>query len=322
MNVAIVGHTNDQFDEGVRIVTKLISYYLNKDDNINSIAVDINSFSSISKIFKFKPSIIHFVLTPTLSGLIIAKLISIINWRARTVISAVHPSIPKNSFLNLLRPDLTLVQSVQSEELFKYLGFETKFFPNGVDLCKFHSVDEEIKLKLRKSYGINSNKFILLHLASLTKERNLDIFTELQKKDDFQVLIIGRDHENYDKSVVADLEEAGCFVWIKHFSNIEEIYQLSDCYIFPTNNPKACIETPLSVLEAMACNLPVITTKFGALTRIFKESGGFFFVESDNYDKVIDKIRNFNETNTNEMVSHYSWEKLITELISIYKNLK
>ena len=63
--------------------------------------------------------------------------------------------------------------------------------------------------------------------------------------------------------------------------NIEEVYALSDCYVFPTPpmNKINSIEIPLSVLEAMACNLSVITTKFGALPKVFEEGDGLIFVD-------------------------------------------
>ena len=108
-------------------------------------------------------------------------------------------------------------------------------------------------------------------MASMQKERNLDIFKTIQKDDGYQVVIVGRETEIADKQLMRELQEAGCLVWIKHFSNIEDIYNLADCYVFPTIQEKACIESPLSVLEAMACNLPVVTTRFGALASIFGE---------------------------------------------------
>jgi len=56
----------------------------------------------------------------------------------------------------------------------------------------------------------------------------------------------------------------------RYIKKIEEIYQLSDCYIFPITFEGGGISILLSVLEAMACNLPVVTTKFGGLPAIFK----------------------------------------------------
>ena len=122
--------------------------------------------------------------------------------------------------------------------------------------------------------------------------------------------------------LVKELQGAGCLVWIKHFDRIEEIYHISDCYVFPTLEPKACIETPLSVLEAMACNLPVVTTRFGALTRAFKEGDGFAFVDDvAGIPGAIDRVRQSGTVRTRAMVLPYSNEEMARQLIDIYKKV-
>ena len=160
-------------------------------------------------------------------------------------------------------------------------------------------------------------------MASMQKERNLDIFKTIQKDDGYQVVIVGRETEIADKQLMRELQEAGCLVWIKHFSNIEDIYNLADCYVFPTIQEKACIESPLSVLEAMACNLPVVTTRFGALASIFGEGSGLFFAEHvEHMPRILDAIKNGRPTvETRHMVARYSWDNLTENLVEIYEEL-
>ena len=54
---------------------------------------------------------------------------------------------------------------------------------------------------------------------------------------------------------------------MSYIPEVEDIYRLSDLYLFLAESDTAAIEVPLSVLEAMACNLPVICTPFGGLLR-------------------------------------------------------
>jgi glycosyltransferase involved in cell wall biosynthesis len=67
-----------------------------------------------------------------------------------------------------------------------------------------------------------------------------------------------------------------------YLSKVEEIYQAADVYVFPVQDDGSAIATPMSVLEAMACNLPVITTRFGALPRLFPNEGsGLVYINNE-----------------------------------------
>jgi len=44
---------------------------------------------------------------------------------------------------------------------------------------------------------------------------------------------------------------------------------------------QAAVGIPLSVLEAMSCNLPVVTTRFGGLPQMLLRGSGLFFAEHE-----------------------------------------
>lgn len=322
MKVCLIGHLSGSLDEGVRNVGKYLGTELERQ-GIELKKVKISSVSEWKSIRRFRPDIIHFVLTPTAIGIITAKLITNVYPEAKTVFSAVHPSVPRSQLLKQFKPDLILTQAKESEQLFKAIGFNTRFFPNGVDVNKFKPTPRESRERLREKFEIPDQSFIVLHLASMTRGRNLNIFKKIQKQDGVQVLIVGREGEAMDKRLLLELQEAGCLVWVKHFSHVEDIYNLSDCYIFPTTQKNACIETPLSVLEAMACNLPVITTRFGTLPRLFTEGSGLFFAEKEKHVlEILEVIKNRGlKVETRGLVLPHSWDSLSKDLVEIYKGL-
>lgn len=324
MKVAIVGHF-EKIDEGTRIVARSISKKL-EEQGVEVERIDITSKKSFLELRRFKPDIIHYILSPTMGGLVVSKILSFSWSGAKTIISAVHSAVPRRRFLSLFKPDLVMVQSEESEKVYEDLGFRTIFFPNGVDVSKFKPVSEEEKLGLREKYELPRDKFIILHLATMKRERNLEIFKKLKREfDNVGIVLVGRDTEkDIDWGLVKELEAVGCTVWIKHFPSIEEIYNLADCYVFPTIDKTASIETPLSVLEAMACNLPVITTKFGALPRMFKEGNGLFFIEKDeDLFRIVNNIKKKSnmKIRTREKVLLYSWENITKKLVGIYGEL-
>lgn len=323
MKVCLVSHFVDNPDEGVRTVAKTMSKLFDKF-GIEHKCINITNLRVIKEIYEYDPDIVHYVLSPSLPGYIMGNLISYLLPKSKTVFSAIHSSIPKLKILSIFKPDLVYVQSYKSEEIFSCLGVDTLFLPNGVDINKFRPCNALEKIELRKKYDMPINKFIILHLASMKTGRNLDVFKDLQKHEQYQVLIIGRESEDLNDDLYTELINCGCMVILKYYSNIQEIYNLSDCYVFPTLDPKYCIETPLSVLEAMACNLPVISTRFGSLERLFKKNGnGLVFIDSkSDILKYATLIQNNSiHINTRDLIMPYSWDIIGETLVKSYANL-
>ena len=105
-----------------------------------------------------------------------------------------------------------------------------------------------------------------------------------------------------------------------YVANIEEIYQLADVYFFPVLNERNCISVPLSVLEAAACNLPIVCTDFGELKQ-FKGKDGFFFIDSFEPENINNLIRKAlqSKADTRSCVLEYDWEKAASQIMQIVK---
>jgi glycosyltransferase involved in cell wall biosynthesis len=73
----------------------------------------------------------------------------------------------------------------------------------------------------------------------------------------------------------------------------------------------------------MSCDIPTITTRFGALPRLFNDADDVFFVDNDDeIDQAIERIKTGTvRKKPREAVLRYSW-KLVTErLVHIYERL-
>ena len=322
MKICLVGHYTERPDEGVRKLAFCLARELARRFEVMTL--------SISKPFSwgrsraFSPDIIHYILCPTTAGLAAAKFLSLLCPKAKTIVSAPQPAyLPRGKWMSFLKPNLVLIQSCQSEDMFRSLGYKTRFLPNGVDVEKFVPVTAEKKQELRQKYGIKEGEFIILHIASLKRGRNLEMLKKLQSEGHNQVLIIGRTGEHRDEELGYELEQAGCLVRKEYLPNIEEIYALSDCYVFPTVDRRYCIEMPLSVLEAMSCNLPVVTTPFEALPRAFEEGDGFIFAQQESdFLGAVERVKKGDMLiKTGEKVLPYSWEWVTEELGIIYQDL-
>ena len=326
MNIFILSNIGKALDEGQRNVATHLSNELSKRHNVYHVNARENVFSKKfwKTLKRSEPDIIHIFLRPNISTFIYGKILKGLCRGAKTVISALQP--PLNPYLAeaiipFLKPDLVLTLSDDTARLFASLGCNTAFLDCGVNSQKFVPVDEEKKRALRKKYGIEKDKFVILHVGSITAGRNLLDMVDIQNnKDNNQILVVTNTTFTPDSRVYKELKESGCIILQEYFEHIEEIYQLADCYLFPTLNKSACIELPLSILEAMACNLPVITTRFGALPRVFSEGEGLRFIDNkDDIHLALKKIKyQAISIKTREKVISHTWEKVARNLERIY----
>lgn len=330
MKLCLIGVFSGDLDEGYKNIASNISHALSEKYDVHT--VDTNSIFSLdtwNQIKEFKPDIIHYFTAPTFSSFIILKLFKM--WCKRDVklvISALNPYCLKLSripflkvILSLFKPDIILTQCTDAQYLFEHIGMNTTFLPNGVDIDRFISVKNERKIELRKKYGIKQEQFVILHVGHIRETRGIKLLNKIQNDDEInQVIIIGSSYFKINKPIYNDLQDGGCLIWMQFFKNIEEIYALTDCYVFPTPLGES-IFMPLSVLEAMSCNIPVISTKFEGLVDNFEEDKDLmFFTHTEDLNDKIEYIKNTHmETTCRNKIE--SWDNICSRLEIIYSKL-
>ena len=320
MRICLVGHYTARPDNTGDLGTKHVGFEIARrvSERHETIEINIREPPSWRRAKPFQPQIIHFILGPSMLGLLAARLFTLYCSEARTVLSAPNPDLGFRRLGALLRPDLVLVQSHESESVFRNMGSDTLFLPNGVDVERFLPASPRRKMQLREKYGIGGESFVILHVGPIIKRRNIEFLANVQNANN-QVIVIGR--MPADKHLHQVLIDAGCIVLIDYLEQIEETYALSDCYLFPTPpaNRAASIEMPLSVMEAMSCNLPVITTRFGALPRALEQGGGLVFVDcEDHLLQEVDRVKEGLEVRTRDRVLPYGWDNVIGSLEEMY----
>jgi glycosyltransferase involved in cell wall biosynthesis len=184
-------------------------------------------------------------------------------------------------FLGLHRfTDIVFTQSQASTEVFRSFGCKTVLLPGGVDSTIFQPVNRKEKRLLRLKYGFKDSDQIVLHVGHCNRNRNVGALTRLVKSG-FKVIMIASTSTTIDCDLIVELRQSGVAVITNFIKNIQHYYQLADCYVFPVFCVTSAIDAPLSVLEAMACNLPIVTTRFGALLSMFKPGNGFYFGDTE-----------------------------------------
>lgn len=105
-------------------------------------------------------------------------------------------------------------------------------------------------------------------------------------------------------------------------AKIVEILQNSDVFVLPSQNEGMSN----SILEAMACGLPVITTNTGGSSELIQENG--FIIEKENVKALEESIQKFIENknllttfgiNSRKMAEKMSWKNVAVEYKRIYE---
>ncbi len=274
------------------------------------------------KIRSFGPDVIYYlpVAHATLNSFIRARVLKTYGNHAKTVMITLQPreySALSRRIIPLIAPDLVLAQSTKTENALLGLGCRVKKIPSGVDLQKFVPATREAKKKLREKYGIPVEKYIVLHVGHINRNRNMQWMEKIQHLDNLQAMIVGSTSYPEDRDLVADLKKKGIITITRYVENIEEIYQSADCYLFPVFWEGACIEIPLSVLEAMACDLPVVTTKFGGLPDFMNGQGGLLYAENEEeLIFTVNSAKGIFDPGTRNLVEQFSWKNVAERVLA------
>ena len=176
-----MGIRQDLRGEGIANTIFNLARELSKEHQVLCLSIkEVFKPSFWFKLRDFKPDIIHRIPGLTLKGLIITKALGGI-FGARTVISALFSHIPMilRGWLRYIKPDLILCQSSDMEDELKRLNCPTAFLTNGVDTHRFVPVSREAKGRLREKYGIDRDKFVILHVGHLKRHRGWDILCDM-----------------------------------------------------------------------------------------------------------------------------------------------
>lgn len=237
------------------------------------------------------------------------------------VLISMHGAVDKLSafLLKTCKAKLFVISEKAYQDFSKVVGNKASYIKTGVDTKKFHPVEKHTKISLRKKYDINEAAKVVLHVGHLNEGRNIQQLLKLN--DEYYVILVTSTFtKNEQDTHLKDsfLKRKNTLLIDTYVEHIEEIYQLSDLYLFPVVEEGHCIDVPLSVLEAASCGIPVLTTEYGE-AKVFKDNDGFSYISSfDNINELVNNAINKKTDKIREAVLEYDWNNAIEILSRLF----
>lgn len=186
------------------------------------------------------------------------------------------------------------------------------YLKTGVDTRRFAPVDAKTKACLRRKYGAAEGKKTVLHVGHLKEGRNIRCLLDVDKK--YHVFLAVSTLTERDEQLRKELESREKITILDTFiPNIEELYQMADVYLFPVTEAGNCIDVPLSVLEAAACNVPVVASDYGELCQMLGKPG-FLPFDPARLNESLEAASAFSG-DVRSAVLEYDWENAAAELV-------
>lgn len=190
--------------------------------------------------------------------------------------------------------------------------------PSGVDTSDFRPVSRAERDILKIKFGFAPSDRIVVSVGHLTEGRNLGVLMKIARSVDAKTVFVTSKFEGDIPDILTRLKESGVIVMNQYLEKIQEIYSIADCYVFPTKYSGSAIGMPLSILEALSCNVPVISTRFGITPQILKEGRGVAFFDDDEtaVRLVRERISEAHDDGPREVALSFDWTNIAKSIIS------
>jgi glycosyltransferase involved in cell wall biosynthesis len=192
----------------------------------------------------------------------------------------------------LRRADSVVAISAEIQDLLAHqLGDQKRVvsIPNAVDLARFRPVGLDEKLALRRKLGIDPKRKVFVNVGRITHSKGMVTLMEAwpsiaRQHPDVLLVIVGRGSGYWDDcedrvAEIINAHELGDYVLLVGQSDhAEEYFQAADVFVTPSEYEGFA----LTLVEALACGLPAISTSVGEAPRLISQGvNGFLCSPKD-----------------------------------------
>ena len=328
-------------------VEPLLIHELKREPNLKSDRLALKKIKTI--IQEFKPDIVH--THASKAGALGRK--AAFSCNVPVVVHTFHGhvfhsyfgKIKTSIFKNIERylakksTGIIAISNLQKEELWKTHKITTEkkieVIPLGFDLKKFQDHYSENRIAVRKEHDINDDTLALCIIGRLAPVKDhfffLDVIEELSSQTDrkLKIFIVGDGELREEINTrVSLLKNKGVnIVMTSWIFDIAKFNAGMDIMCLTSKNEG----TPVSLIEAQASNLPVISTDVGGVSDIVSQNETGFIISRKDKREFVEKLKTLveNDELRNKMKTKgwdhvhlkFSYTRLASDMESYYKKL-
>jgi len=220
------------------------------------------------------------------------------------------------------------VSNDNAKKIKKRYKRDVKIIPNGVDINKFKP-NETDKKNLRDKYSLQ-NKKILLSVGRIVGWKGFQlIIKSLIELKDFHYILIGDGEYIEELKKIAKelkLEKRVLFLGMIDNQELPKYLNIADIFVQPSIGHEAF---GITIIEAMACGLPIVASRNGGIVDILKSSNSGYMFEINNTKQMITYIKNtykekdkFSNNSSQYVKDNFTWKLCVSKLLNKVKEIK
>lgn len=203
---------------------------------------------------------------------------------------------------------------------------QTRTIPGGVEIHKFHKVNTD---DIDKQFNLKGKKLVVF-AGKLTAYKGVKYLVGAAKRIDGEIFILGDGSQRKHLEEMVKNNKITNVTFIGHLGNntrfLIKLYSRADVFVAPSiwDEPLGLV-----ILEAMACETPVVVTRKGGIPLAVKDGKNGLFIKARNSTDIAEKVNylikndklrlNMGKRARKIAEEKFDWDIIADKFINIYQ---
>ena len=246
-----------------------------------------------------------------------------LSWRERLFAALVVPA-ERRTLCDRRATAIAISRALRDDLAASGRASATEVIPHGVDLRQFHpGVKDRFRAEVRHALGLAADTPLFLYVGDLRKGMEPAI-RALAHVPTGRLVGVSRSASEPYRAIASEAGVAARVTLHPATSQIERYYAAADVFVLPT--PYDAFG--MVITEAMACGLPVVTTRLAGASELLEHGVHGLLVRSPNDVDALGRAMQALAVDATqrermglaaaELMRHHTWDRVAERTLSVY----